>query len=161
MSAPSQIRESTLQDEHLSVSADESKAKNTLNICTQNVVSYMAGYVLRRIPFSCSKCHSKFTVLNLSDNELTTEFLKAKTYRATGTLIYPSLCFVSLIETFETVFVNHFPHIVHMEKVLMRLVMYAEPYCEGVADCDSLICKQKLVCVARLFMKVRFIHAIK
>ena len=119
---------------------------NTLNICTHNVISYMAGYVLRRIPFSCSKCHSKFTVPNLSDNEPTTEFLKAKANRATGALIYPSLCFASHIEKFETVFVNHFPHIVHMEKVLMRLVTYAEPYCEGMADCDSMTCKQELVC---------------
>ena len=106
VSAPSQIRESTLHDEHLSVSADESNAVNTLNICTQNVVSYMAGYVLRRIPFSCSKCHLKFTVPNLSDNEPTNEFLKTKANRATGTLIYPSLCFASLIERFETVFVT-------------------------------------------------------
>ena len=43
----------------------------------------------------------------------------------------------------------------------MRLVTYAEPYCEGLADCDSMTCKQKLVCVARLFMKVRLFHAIK
>ena len=98
--SPSQIRESTLHDEHLSVSADESNAVNTLNICTQNVVSYMAGYVLRRIPFSCLKCHSKLTVPNLSDNEPTTEFLKVKAHRATGALIYPSRCFVSLIEKF-------------------------------------------------------------
>ena len=96
VTAPSQSRESTLHDEHLSVSADESNAVNTLNICTQNVVSYMGGYVLRTIPFSCSKCHSKFTVPNLSDNEPTTEFLKAEANRATGALIYPSICFVSL-----------------------------------------------------------------
>ena len=78
-------------------------------------------YMLRRIPLSCSKCHSKFTVPNLSNNEPTTEFLKAKAYQAT--LIYPSLYFTSRIEKFETVFVDHFPHVVHVEKVLMRLVM--------------------------------------
>ena len=76
-------------------------------------------------------------------------------------LIYPSLCVASLKEKFETVFVNHFPHIVHMEQVLVRLVMYSEPYCEGMADCDSMTCKQKLACVARLFMKVSLFHAIK
>ena len=52
VSAPSQIRESTLHDEHLSGSAGESNAVNKLNICTHNVVIYMARYVLRRIPFS-------------------------------------------------------------------------------------------------------------
>ena len=116
----------------------------------------MAGYVLRRIPFSCSKCHSKFTVPNLFNNNV----LKAKAYRSTGTLIYLSLCFVSLIEKIYCFF-NNFPRIVHVENVLMILVMYAEPYCQGMADCDSMTCKQKLVRVARLFMKIRRFHAIK
>ena len=57
VSAPSQIRGTTLSDENVSVSAYDSSALSTLNICTQNVASYMAGYLLRRVSF-CSLCNS-------------------------------------------------------------------------------------------------------
>ena len=134
---------------------------DTTNICVQNVVSYMAGYLLRRTPFSCHTCQSKFVVTHLSENDPTTELLKAKAYRETGTLIYPSHLFASLVAQFETVFVKYFSHIVHMEKVLLRLVCYAEPYCEGTETCGDIACKQKLVSAARLYMKVRIFHAIK
>ena len=160
VSAPSQIRGTTLSDENVSVGVDDSSALSTLNICTQNVASYMAGYLLRRVPF-CSQCNSKFTVPNLSDNDPATEFLKAKAYVATGTLIYPSPVFANLVAKLETVFDSNFPHVVHMEKVLMRLVLYAAPHHEGMTDCDSMPCKEKLVRVARLYMKVRIFHAIK
>ena len=49
----------------------------------------------------------------------------------------------------------------HMEKVLMRLGMYAAPHHEGMTDCDLMSCKEKVVRVARLYMKVRIFHAIK
>ena len=78
----------------------------------------MAGYLLRRIPFSsCNTCQSKFVVTRLSENDPTTELLKAKAYRETGTLIYLSHLFACLVTQFETVFVKYFSHIVHMEKV--------------------------------------------
>ena len=48
-----------------------------------------------------------------------------------------------------------------MEKVLTRLVLYAESCCEGIVQCDSMVCKQKMVSVVRLFMKVRVFLAIK
>ena len=48
-----------------------------------------------------------------------------------------------------------------MEKVLSRLVLCAEPHCQGIVECHTIECQQKLVSVARLFMKVRIFHAIK
>ena len=117
---------------------------------------------MSRIPFSsCNTCQSKFVVTRLSENDPTTELLKAKAYRETGTLIYPSHLFACLVTQFETVFVKYFSHIVHMEKVLLRLVRYAEPHCEGTETCGDIACKQKLVSAARLYMKVRIFHAIK
>ena len=70
---------------------------DTTNICVQNVVSYMAGYLLRRTPFSRHTCQSKFVVTHLSENDPTTELLKAKAYRETETLIYTSHLFASLV----------------------------------------------------------------
>ena len=82
----------------------------------------MAGYMLRRILFSSQTCQSKFVVTRLSENDLMTGLLKAKAYREMGTLIYTSHLFASLLAQF----VQYFFHIVHMEKVLVRLVHYAE-----------------------------------
>ena len=98
---------------------------NALNIATKNAVSYMAGYLLRRITF-CPRCQSKMTVASLPENGTYPALLNAKAYRPTGTLIYPSQALASLIGQLETVFVINFPVIVHMEKVLIRLVLYAE-----------------------------------
>ena len=133
---------------------------NALNIATKNVVSYMVGYLLRRITF-CPRCQSKMTVASLPENDTSTTLLKAKAYRPTGTLIYPSQAFASLIGQLETVFVSNFPLIVRTEKVLMRLVLYAESCCEGIVQCDSMVCKQNMVSVVQLFMKIRIFHAIK
>ena len=52
---------------------------NALNIATKNVVSYMAGYLLRRITF-CLRCQSKITVASLPENDTSTTLLKAKAY---------------------------------------------------------------------------------
>ena len=48
VSAPSQIRGTTLSDENVSVSSDESSALSTHTICTQNVASYMTGYPFKK-----------------------------------------------------------------------------------------------------------------
>ena len=158
---PSQPSESTSGSALLPLPDCVMDDTDTMNICVQNVVSYMAGYLLRRIPFSCTICQSKFVVTNLTENDRTTELLKAKAYRETGTLIYPSSLFASLVGKFEKVFNTCFPHVVHMEKVLSRLVLCAEPHCQGIVECHTIECQQKLVSVARLFMKVRSFHAIK
>ena len=76
--------------------SDSEIDSDTTNICVQNVVSYMVGYLLRRILFSSQTCQSKFIVTRLSENDLMTGLLKAKAYREMGTLIYTSHLFAYL-----------------------------------------------------------------
>ena len=72
---PSQPSESTSGSALLPLPDCVMDDTDTMNICVQNVVSYMAGYLLRRIPFSCTICQSKFVVTNLTENDRTTELV--------------------------------------------------------------------------------------
>ena len=63
-----------------------------LSICEENVAAYLSGYLLRKITVDCKDCSEQLILPHLSSpcDELSVyEFLRNKTYREEGCLIYP------------------------------------------------------------------------
>ena len=87
------------------------------------------------------------------------KFLKCKTYREEGTLVYPALEVVNFVERLEHIFVNSFDNIIHTYGVL-------ETLCSRTVDiCTSLLvfndCFNNVLGMARLYMKLRIHYACK
>ena len=89
---------------------------------TKNVAAYLAGYILQKIPVNeCGECSDQLLQPQLSSeyDELSTyEFLRNKTYKEAGCLVYPTIAMVQFLENLENVFCAIFEGIVHMPFIL-------------------------------------------
>ena len=93
-----------------------------LSLPTKNVAAYLAGYILRKIPVNeCGECSDQLLLPQLPSeyDELSAyEFLRNKTYKEAGCLVYPTIAMVQFLENLENVFCAIFEGIVHMPFIL-------------------------------------------
>ena len=93
-----------------------------LSLPTKNVAAYLAGYILQNIPVNeCRECSDQLLLPQLPSeyDELSAyEFLRNKTYKEAGCLVYPTIAMVQFLENLENVFCAIFEGIVHMPFIL-------------------------------------------
>ena len=131
--------------------------KPSLSIETKNVVTYMAGYLLQKIPVNeCGECTDQLLIEKplFNEDEQRYEFVKNKSLKEIGSLLYPTPCFISFIEDLESTFNATFEYIKHMPSVLERLCKCADKYCSFLG-CQANECSLRLKCMVKLYMKVR------
>ena len=94
----------------------------SLSLPTKNVAAYLAGYILQKIPVNeCGGCSDQELLPQLPSeyDELSAyEFLRNKTYKEAGCLVYPTIALVQFLENLENVFCAIFEGIVHMPFIL-------------------------------------------
>ena len=137
--------------------------KPALSIETRNIVTYMAGYLLRKIPVNkCSECTSQLLIEKplANEDDQRYEFVKNKALKEIGSLLYPTPCMISFVEDLENTFNTTFEYITHMPSVLGRLCKCADKYCSFL-DCQANECLMRLKGMVKLYMKVRIFHALK
>ena len=137
--------------------------KPPLSIGTQNVVVYMAGYLLRKIPVDdCSDCSNELKqVLCTQANESNKyEFVKNKALKEVGSLIYPSPAMAGFVEKLENVFNGIIEHIIYMPSILTRLCVSAKEHCTFLT-CQNKACADRVKDMVKLYMKVRIFHALE
>ena len=88
------------------------------------------------------------------------EFLRNKTYKETGCLVYPTIAMVQFLEKLESLFCAIFEGIVHMPFILTRLCKSADKHCQFLT-CTDIKCKLRVQNMVKLYMKVRIFHALK
>lgn len=129
-----------------------------------NVVAYMSGYLLRKCGFNdavgrCQTCSSFYASVQLLTGSQFL-FLKLKTYKQTGCLLYPTFAFCEFIRKLEQMFQNSFPKLKHTVGILKRLCLFAEKNVH-MDTCGSSKCDDRLKYMVRLYMTVRIHSMIK
>ena len=94
-----------------------------LSLPTKSVAAYLAGYILQKIPVNeCGECSDQLLLPQLPSeyNELSAyEFLRNKTYKEAGYLVYPTIAIVQFLENLENVSCAIFDRIVHIPFILI------------------------------------------
>ena len=127
----------------------------------QNVEAYMAGYLLRKANMrECSTCSSQL-IYDIPPNTDLYAFLRAKAYKESNTLVYPTEPFVQLVEQWESKFSIVFEAVLHMTGVHRRLCKNADESCVDFLTCSDSRCQMKLFTMLSLYMKVRLHFALK
>ena len=73
-----------------------------LSLPTKNVAAYLAGHILQKIPVNeCGECSDQLLLSQLPseyDKLSVYEFLRNKTYKEAGCLVYPTIAKVQFLE---------------------------------------------------------------
>ena len=106
----------------------------------QNVVTYMAGCLIRKYPIdNCSTYSDLLKVENLPKISHVTQYelLRFKTYKETHCLIYQSIGFSNFVLTMETFFCSIFGGVIHQNDLLRhceKLLKKTSQNCINVAS---------------------------
>ena len=138
--------------------------KPPIELPEENVATYLAGYLLCKLPVDeCQVCSAELKISHLpptSEGLSVYELLRNKTYQEAGCLIYPSPTMTKFVLSLEKTFCAIFEQIIYMLYILTRLCKSVEEYCQCVT-CENLQCSIRLKNMTKLYMKVRFFHALK
>ena len=124
----------------------------------ENVVAYMSGYLLRKFSFSvaerrCESCADLFlTDSTTSNNRLV--FVRQKSYRESGALLYPSALFCNFIIHLEEIFRHVFCQLRHSVNITERIFLYAEKNVQ-VIGCGQQQCIDVVKEIMKLYIRVR------
>ncbi len=155
------------------VQAERVPGSELASICTpppslplQNVAAYMAGYLVRKFKIKCTKCKEflKINCLPESSEDSIYEFLRCKTYKETGCLVYPSEMFTKFFQNLEATFNLTFPSIMHKVGLIGSLCKSCEHFVDRLylqTECDNDACKVTLHNIVKLYIKVKVHHVLK
>ena len=100
---------------------------------TKNVVPYLAGYLLGKIPVDTCHIFSNQLILpklpSPYDELSVYEFLKNKSYQEVGCLVYLTPAMITFVDSLETLFCGIFEGIIHMPHVQARLCKCTDDFC--------------------------------
>ena len=129
-------------------------------IPTQNIASYIAGYLLRKCPPSqCDQCVADLIQSHNPDDQRHI-FITEKAYCA-NSLIHPSTIFSLFIDSLEQIFTIVFPVVMYSTNVIASLVSHTEDKCKSLNACDQIKCMTNTFKISTLYMKIRMHHALK
>ena len=134
-----------------------------LSICEENVAAYLFGYLLRKIALHCNSCSEQPILPHLPapfDELSVYTFLRNKTYREEGCLIYPTLEMLHFVESLEEIFNTRFRSIIGTPGIMATLCKSTDREVRFL-NCVKDSCILKLQAMIKLYMKVRIHHAIK
>ena len=84
------------------------------------------------------------------------EFLRNKTYKEAGCLVYPTIAMVQFLENlFCAIFKG-----LYTSFILIRLCKSADKHCQFLT-CPDIKCKLRVQNMVKLYMKVHIFHALK
>ena len=137
--------------------------KPPLSLPTQNVLAYLAGYLLKKTSVNeCIECQEQLIQQRFHSPEKDTakcQFLDCKT-NGEGYLIYRTAKMITFVENLEKAFCATFDKVIYTPFVLMRLSKSGDEYCQFL-KCQSIKCSLRLKSMVKLYMKVRLFHALK
>ena len=129
-----------------------------LSLPTKNVAAYLAGYILRKIPVNeCGECSDQLLLPQLLSeyDELSAyKFLRNKTYKEAGCLVYPTIAMVQFLENLENVFcaVLKGLYICHLSLDNCVKVQINTQF----LTCSDITCKLRVQNMVKLYMKFAF-----
>ena len=127
---------------------------NFLNACT-----YVAGYLLYKVPISCDTCKKSYILPFVPQNHSKYILLNERRYTDRHNLVIPSECFLDFVEKLCRYFSCNFPPCKYMTSIMSRLIngiIHTIP-----SNCNSLECHEKLKCIVRLFFRVKIHHSLR
>ncbi len=125
-----------------------------------NIVAYIAGYVLRKIRQKlCVDCQaSMFGQIDESNETHKFLFMKNNGDTLGGGLIAPSQCFYDIVKLLEKEYREICMNVIHMDKVMFRLVNHLEKKVTGQVMCDQC---DIVALTVHLFVKIRLNHTLR
>ena len=125
-----------------------------------NVLVYVAGYAAFKYlrSHNCSTCQS--LLLGSLDEHLnaSTILIKYKAYSQTDSRLHvPAPPFLSVIRSCESMFLNHFPNIIHSSHVLNKLIVMVL----STVDSAFWMSECSFEKVFRIYLRMRIQYAIK
>ena len=95
------------------------------SIKKQNIVTYMAGYLIKQYPVdNCASCKQYFKVQNLPQSSPTSQYklVRFKRYWDRKCLTHPSVVFSSFVQNIETIFCTTFGGVMYQGEFTQDLV---------------------------------------
>ena len=131
-------------------------------IRTQNITSYIAGYLLRKCPpTNCKQCVAEFIQKpNSRVDDHRYIFINEKSYNS-NCLIHPSDTFSMFVDFLEQIFTVVFPVVMYSMNIITSLVSHTEEKYKSLSTCDNLKCQINIQKISTLYMKVCMHHALK
>ena len=111
----------------------------------------------------CGKCSDQMLLPQLPSeyDELSAcEFLRNKTYKETGCLLYPTIAIAQFLENLESLFCAIFEGIVYIPFIFIWLCKSADKHCQFLT-CTDIKCKLRVQNMVKLYMKVQIFYALK
>ena len=130
----------------------------------KNVVSYMAGYLIKRYPVeNCDQCHDLLMIEKLPEPSSVSQYelLRFKTYREMNCLVNPSIVFSDFVQSTEDLFCALFGGEIYEKDLLKTLCSNAGNEISHIHKCGNVHCFARLREYVKLYMTVRIHHAIK
>ena len=130
----------------------------------QNVVSYMADYLIRKYPIdNCEICCNLLKVEMLPESSSSSQYklIRFKTYKEKGCLVYLNILFSNFVQHMELLFCALFGGIMHMKDLLQTLCKSVEKEVINLHKCGNVVCLERLHQYVKLYMSVRIHHALK
>ena len=130
----------------------------------ENVVSYMAGYLIKRYPNeNCDQCHDLLMIGKLPEPSSVSQYElpRFKTYREINYLVYPSIVFSDFVQSIEDMFYTLFGGVMYEKDLLKILCSKAGNEISHIHMCGNVHCFARLQECVKLYMTARIHHAIK
>ena len=119
---------------------------------------YITGYLIKKLKVShkCDTCGFNFSTIDVPDASRYS-FLKQKTYKEVGCLIYATEDLCKVIDQIETRFRALFRLILPVKGVMLTLNSNAEEICTDCSLCCE-HCQKVLNKMGKLYMAIRLHH---
>lgn len=127
----------------------------------KNIVSYMAGYLLRRYPVDdCDMCRDLLKQDQLPESSADSYYELIR-HKETGKLMYPTITFSDFVQSLETIFCALFGGIMYKPDLLQTLCKSVQEEVTPLFKCGNSNCLARLHHYVKLYMTVRIHFAIK
>ena len=130
----------------------------------KNVVSYIAGYLIKRYPHeNCGHCHDLLMIEKLPEPSSVSQYKlpRFKTYREMNCLVYPSIVFSDFVQSIEDLFCALLGGVMYEKDLLKTLCSNVGNETSQIYKCGNVHCFVRLKEYVKLYMTVRIHHAIK
>ena len=136
--------------------------KPPLSLPTQNVLAYLAGYLLKKISVNeCIECQEQLIWQRFHSPERHCKVSVLGLQNIWGRLSHLPHCNNDhLVENLEKAFCATFNKVIYTPFVLMLLSKSSDEYCQFL-KCQSIKCSLRLKSMVKLYMKVRLISCSK
>ena len=130
----------------------------------QNIVTYMAGYLIKQYPVhNCASCKQYFEVQNMPQSSPTSQYelVRFKRYWDRKCLTYPSVAFSSFVQNIDPIFCAIFGGVMYQGELLKTLWKMMQNDVTQLHTCGNTVCLQRLQQYVKHYITVRIHYALE